>query len=88
MKTASVRDLRNSFALISRWIDDGEVIEVTKRGRVVAHLLPVAAAKAKRPAKPDIMARLRADFGDFVLSDDAYEALMKEDAARDDQGLR
>ena len=32
MKTASVRDLRNNFAKVSRWLEDGEKVEITKRG--------------------------------------------------------
>jgi len=32
MKTASVRDLRNNFARVSRWLDAGEKVEITKRG--------------------------------------------------------
>ncbi len=32
MKTASVRDLRNNFAKVSRWLEAGENVEITKRG--------------------------------------------------------
>jgi antitoxin (DNA-binding transcriptional repressor) of toxin-antitoxin stability system len=78
MKTVTVRDLRNSFARISRWLESGETVEVTKRGRVFAHILPATPAKAKPAPKPDILARLRADFGDFVVSDDTYDELMRE----------
>jgi antitoxin (DNA-binding transcriptional repressor) of toxin-antitoxin stability system len=81
MKTTSVRDLRNSFARISRWLESGETVEVTKRGRVFAHILPAMPAKAKTAPKPDILARLRADFGDFVVSDDTYDELMREAGA-------
>jgi len=81
MKTATVSDLRNSFARISRWLEAGETVEVTKRGRVFARLLPagpVAPRKARRIPKPDILARLRADFGDFVLSDGACDEIVRE----------
>jgi antitoxin (DNA-binding transcriptional repressor) of toxin-antitoxin stability system len=78
MKTATVRDLRNSFARVSRWLEAGETVEVTKRGRVFARILPAAPPKAKRAPKPDILARLRADFGGFVLSDKACDEIMRE----------
>ena len=42
MKTATVRDLRNHFARISRWVESGQEVEITKRGGVVAKLVPVA----------------------------------------------
>jgi len=40
MKTASVRDLRNHYTDVFRWIDAGEDVLITKRGRVVARLSP------------------------------------------------
>jgi antitoxin (DNA-binding transcriptional repressor) of toxin-antitoxin stability system len=48
MKTASVRDLRNSFARISRWLEAGETVEVTKRGRAFARIVPAMEGKKKR----------------------------------------
>jgi antitoxin (DNA-binding transcriptional repressor) of toxin-antitoxin stability system len=42
MKTASVRDLRNDFARLSKWLDKGETIEIFKRGKAVADLVPKA----------------------------------------------
>jgi antitoxin (DNA-binding transcriptional repressor) of toxin-antitoxin stability system len=81
MKTASVRDLRNSFARVSRWLEAGETVEVTKRGRVFAHILPAGPTKGKRVPKPDILARLKADFGDLLVSDDVYDEVTREAGA-------
>lgn len=81
MKTATVRDLRNSFARVSRWLEAGETVEVTKRGRAFARILPAAPPKAKRAPKPDILARLQADFGKFVVTDESYEEVMREAGA-------
>jgi len=77
LKTATVRDLRNSFARISRWIEAGESVEVTKRGRVFARILPVAPFKGKRAPKPDILARLRADFGALVVPDNTMDEILR-----------
>jgi prevent-host-death family protein len=40
MKTASVRDLRNHYTGILRWIASGEVVQITQRGKPVARLVP------------------------------------------------
>lgn len=40
MKTATVRDLRNDFAKLSKWLARGETIEILKRGKPVADLVP------------------------------------------------
>jgi antitoxin (DNA-binding transcriptional repressor) of toxin-antitoxin stability system len=81
MKTATVRDLRNSFARISRWLEAGESVEVTKRGRLFAHILPAAPPKGKRAPMPDILARLRADFGDVVIPDETVNEILREAGA-------
>jgi antitoxin (DNA-binding transcriptional repressor) of toxin-antitoxin stability system len=81
MKKATVRDLRNSFARISRWIEAGESVEVTKRGKAFARILPVEPPKGRRAPKPDIMARLRADYGGVVLSDNTVDHVLREAGA-------
>ena len=48
MKTASVRDLRNDFARLSAWIENGEPVEITKGGKPFARLVPVTEAGAPR----------------------------------------
>lgn len=40
MKTANVRDLRNRFRRISRWLETGETVRVMKRGRPFARVVP------------------------------------------------
>jgi antitoxin (DNA-binding transcriptional repressor) of toxin-antitoxin stability system len=50
MKTATVADLRNNFARISRWIAAGEEVEITKRGKKFARLRP----EASRVGEPTI----------------------------------
>lgn len=48
MKTATVRDLRNHYTGILRWIASGEVVQITQRGKAVARLVPeVPGAKAE-----------------------------------------
>ena len=47
MKTATVRELRNNFAKISRWIKDGEKVDITSRGVSLALLVPTPQPKTK-----------------------------------------
>lgn len=57
MRKASVRDLRYRFSEVEELLREGEEIQITKRRKVIARLVP-----AKRPvpsARPDFLARLR-----------------------------
>jgi antitoxin (DNA-binding transcriptional repressor) of toxin-antitoxin stability system len=47
MKTASIRDLRNDFARLSKWLAKGETIEIIKRGKAVADLVPKTHGKPR-----------------------------------------
>jgi antitoxin (DNA-binding transcriptional repressor) of toxin-antitoxin stability system len=65
MRKASVRDLRYAFKKIERLLHQGEEIQITKRRRVIARLVPDRSEIAK--PVPDFLARLRAIYGDKVL---------------------
>lgn len=54
MKTASVRDLRNHFAKVSRWLASGEKVEITSRGVPLAHLVPLEETKPKKGKRFDL----------------------------------
>src|SRR5437016_1233832 len=58
MKTASVQQVPEQWATISRWLAAGEEVEVTQQNQVVAKLVP-----ASRP-QPDFLARAKAVWGD------------------------
>ena len=45
MKTATVRDLRNQFRRISKWLDSGESVQVVKHGKPFARVIPEPRAK-------------------------------------------
>jgi antitoxin (DNA-binding transcriptional repressor) of toxin-antitoxin stability system len=40
MKTASVRELRNEFGKLSRWLERGETIQIVKSGQPYARVIP------------------------------------------------
>jgi antitoxin (DNA-binding transcriptional repressor) of toxin-antitoxin stability system len=70
MKTATVRDLRNNFAMLEAWLSDGIEICIEKRGEPVAML--TAMKRSRAPAKvknPDFEARRKAIWGDRVFSE-------------------
>jgi antitoxin (DNA-binding transcriptional repressor) of toxin-antitoxin stability system len=76
MKTASVRDLRYAFKKIERLLNQGEEVQITKRRRVIARLVPETMEAAKE--SPDFMARLRSIYGDKVLAVSGAELLSSD----------
>ena len=48
MKTATVRHLRNQYSAVLRWIDAGEEVTISRRGKIVARLVPEPASRRKR----------------------------------------
>jgi prevent-host-death family protein len=68
MKTANVRQLRHDFGSVLRWVAQGEQVEISKRGKVIAVLSPPRLAKARKLVKPDILAQLKEVWGNRVFS--------------------
>ena len=48
MKTATVRELRNRYTQLLAWLEAGEEIRITRRGIVIARLVPENHAKIRR----------------------------------------
>jgi len=62
INTRQLRDTRQLFA----WLEAGEVVELRKRNRVIARIVPES--PRIQPAEwPDFEARAKAIFGDRVL---------------------
>ena len=40
MKTATVRELRNQYRNVLGWVEAGEEVAISKRGKVIARLVP------------------------------------------------
>ncbi len=87
MKTLGVDELREHINEILRVVEEeGETVEVTRRGKVIARLVP--APRAQQPVKQDLKAfwaemdRLGAEIGAHWKGDmDAVEAV--RDVRRD-----
>jgi antitoxin (DNA-binding transcriptional repressor) of toxin-antitoxin stability system len=76
MKTASIRDLRYDFKRVEQLLRQGEEVQITKRKRVIARLVPEQ--PETRPPLPDFMARLREIYGDKVLEVSGAELIRKD----------
>ena len=68
MQTATVADLRNHFARISAWIENGEAVQIVKRGRAFARLMPMEKPAAPRFDPVAHAKRRRETWGDRVFS--------------------
>ncbi len=76
MKTASVRDLRYRFSEVEDLLREGQEIQITKRRRVIAKLVPEPPSKVG--VRPDFAARLRRIYGNKVLKVSGAELLEQE----------
>ncbi len=48
MKTTTVRELRNNYSKVLQWVSKGEEVEVTRRGKIVAKVVPPTSPKATK----------------------------------------
>ena len=48
MKTATVRELRNHYASVMKWIESGEEVKISRRGKIIARLVPEGPKKSKK----------------------------------------
>jgi len=82
MKTASVRDLRNKYTSVLRWISAGEDVLITQRGTVIARLSPETERTAQVvdwASSPEV---LRDRSGDAVLSAEQSARILAEAGGR------
>ncbi len=62
MKSATIRDLRNTFPTVARWIEEGECVVITRSGKPFARLEPIRQETIKSLVMPDFLARMRKQF--------------------------
>ena len=68
MKTATIRQVRHDFSSVLHWVGEGEQVEISKHGKIVALLSPPPVAKVPRARKrPDLAARLKIRDGGRVI---------------------
>lgn len=76
MRKATVRDLRYRFSVVEDLLGEGQEVQITKRKRVIALLLPVQPAPS--PQRPDFLARLKKLYRGKPLKVTAAELLSSE----------
>jgi antitoxin (DNA-binding transcriptional repressor) of toxin-antitoxin stability system len=76
MKRATVRDLRYSFKEVEAQLAEGEEIEIVKRNKVIAKLVPVAAEPTR--AMPDFLGRMKRNHGDVILTPTNAELIAQD----------
>ncbi len=81
MKTATVRDLRQRFNEVVKWVETGEEIAVTRRGVVVATLGPPKPAAPPRKLDWERRFRERPPVGRQLSKEetDAFHKALKRD---------
>jgi len=68
MRTASVADLRNHFPKVVAWLEQGEEVEILRRGKPVACLVPPRGKQTAKVPKIDFAKRNQEIWGDRVFS--------------------
>lgn len=72
MKTATVRQLRHDFGSVLAWVEEGQAVSISKRGKIIALLSPPPAPRPpKRRKRPDFLGRLKRIYGGKVIHGDA-----------------
>jgi prevent-host-death family protein len=86
MKTATVADLRNDFKKVSAWLEVGEKVEITKRGKPYA-VLTRASEETEDPAPKtlDWAARRKRNWGDRFFTDEEIEEMREAEAGQFEQ---
>lgn len=77
MKTATVRQLRNNFAEIAKWLRDGEEVVVTSRKKVIGRIIPEP-SEERTLRMPDFAARIRDQYPHPQISEEESTALRQE----------
>ncbi len=68
MKTATIRLIHHDFGSVLNWVDEGEQVAVTRRGKIVALLTaPPMPARSRNRKRPDFAARLKLRDGARVI---------------------
>jgi len=75
MRSLSVRELQQNIKQVMDRVQHGESVEVTRRRRPVARIVPVAQLAAAEPW-PDLDARARQVLGSRVIDPPASQQLL------------
>ena len=77
LSNVSVRELQHHLGRYLDAVEAGEVLKVSRRRRVVARVVPCAAAEPAEPW-PDLMQRLAGTYPDGPIAESAAEQLYRD----------
>jgi antitoxin (DNA-binding transcriptional repressor) of toxin-antitoxin stability system len=64
MRKTSVRDLRYHFSRVEHLLREGKEIQITKRNRAIARLIPIRPTVNRLQDRPNFLARLKKIYGE------------------------
>lgn len=68
MRTATVRELRHDFGRVMASVEQGEAVEISKRGKIIALLSPPSPSVTTRSRRrPDFLERFKRRYGRLRL---------------------
>lgn len=73
-RRATVADLRNNFRRLSAWLENGVSIEIIKRGKSFAHIVP-AVKSVNKTVVIDFAAQLKATWKDKIFTDEEIKQM-------------
>jgi antitoxin (DNA-binding transcriptional repressor) of toxin-antitoxin stability system len=76
MKKATIRDLRYNFSAVESLLQAGQEVQITRRKKVIARMLPPAAVSSGK--RPDFLGRLKSIYGDKQLAVSGSELIEAE----------
>lgn len=79
MRKVTVRELRHEFPKVQAWVEAGETVQVTKRGKVVGRYTSDSEEVATPPKRPDFAARMKRICGDQKLEGTTWAELIREE---------
>ncbi|MFH1067459.1 MAG: hypothetical protein V1746_06125 [bacterium] len=77
MKTVGIRMLQHRLAKILTWVESGEQVQVTKRNKTMARIIPEQ-AKVKKVVMPDFLKRMRERYPHKVIAESKANEILQE----------
>jgi prevent-host-death family protein len=77
MKKATIREVQHNLSEVLRWVEDGEEVQVTRRDRIVAKIVPPERI-SRKPLWPDFAKRAEAIWGKRPRGKAASEILIED----------
>jgi len=78
MRTATVRDVQHHLAEVLAWVEQGEEVQITRRSKPVARLVPDRSPNPASVPLPDFVARARRIWGSRAKGQSLSETVLTD----------